>query len=354
MLYSKEGVIMGLKLYKSTLFVIGLLLLSVSITPMLKASALSDWTFNAATYNSVGIHGKGFYDVAISSDGKYMYSAAHSYGIYISDDYGQTWHKSNGTTTEEYVAITTSADGKYVYIAGNAHEIWKSSDFGETWTISTVAPLNNFGWGTVKTSDDGKDVIAGTEGQPNEGIYVSNDYGSTWNSESPATDGLYYATAVSGNGSYMLAPDSNGDVYISSDHGNTWTTSTAPNGLGYNGSSISTDGKYMVLAAVSNGIYYSSDYGVSWTKSSGTDTQSWYDISISGTGQYGVAVDYGGDIWTSKDYGVTWTDSTIGTDFQNKNFQGVVISQNGKYMMATIQDTDIIVGINSNVVLTPP
>jgi hypothetical protein len=86
-------------------------------------------------------------------------------------------------------------------------------------------------------------------------IWVSSDYGATWNAITAAGSRDWYDIKVSATGQYMAAVVNNGDIWASSDYGQTWVNQTEGTTLSnrdYSFIEISDDGKY-ILASIANG-----------------------------------------------------------------------------------------------------
>jgi photosystem II stability/assembly factor-like uncharacterized protein len=62
-------------------------------------------------------------------------------GIYLSTNYGQTWHRSDNapdfTGNSYYQAVAMNADGQYIGLAVVGGPIILSSDYGQTWRNCT-------------------------------------------------------------------------------------------------------------------------------------------------------------------------------------------------------------------------
>ena len=84
------------------------------------------------------------------------------------------------------------------------------------------------------------------------------------------------------DGKYQSAVVYNGYIYISDDYGATWDT--ADSVRLWVDIAVSSSGQYQVACVESGYIYTSDDYGASWTQRG--ISAAWISISISGTGQY--------------------------------------------------------------------
>jgi hypothetical protein len=195
----------------------------------------------------------------------------------------------------------------------------------------------------------------------NSGIYVSNNYGVTWNSSIIPSTQKFTAINISGNGQYMFASFDNnspsptvynatptsstyGYTYYSKDYGLSWTLSTtlsnyiyyggigggqyAPNAIFTIRSSYTGQ---TVLACQTSQIYMSNDYGISW--------YAWYTwndtpaVGMSFNGQY-VYNGAGMSGWSSN-YGKTYVNTTAYVDVFNAWSFG---QSNGSYPQSFSSD----------------
>ncbi len=106
-------------------------------------------------------------------------------GLYYSDNGGLTWHKAhaqlgagNGPWSSVY-AITQDVDG-FLYISANNGNVFRSMDKGDTWQqVSSLPGVSaDTPWSLVAHPMEPGVIYAGTFGN---GVFVSNDYGFTWN-----------------------------------------------------------------------------------------------------------------------------------------------------------------------------
>jgi len=113
--------------------------------------------------------------------------------------------------------LATSNDGQYILIdtyISNSASIARSSDYGQTWNYTRAVQRTDgdFQQPCASMSDDGK-YQSVSAGNPQFGVYVSNDYGVTWQ--------LMYNNFVingyckiSGNGEKALIVDTWGQAWL--------------------------------------------------------------------------------------------------------------------------------------------
>jgi photosystem II stability/assembly factor-like uncharacterized protein len=185
----------------------------------------------------------------------------------------------------------------------------------------TSAPTSS--WYSITSDSTGQFLAALSQ---NGGIYVSNNYGSTWTN----TLGLVHYSSSYGfkivsdtTGQYLAAATVGTSVYTSTNYGSTWTLSSSPNAL-----SMTSDSTGQFLAAVvdNGGIFTSNDYGSTWTATSAPSAH-WKDITSDSTGKYLAATssDVACPVHTSSDYGHSWTP-------RSRNFRYIASDSTGQFL----------------------
>ena len=149
----------------------------------------------AITDNSYNYRGSGFVNIAISSTGQYMTTAAQNasyWHIYNSTDYGSTFSiVSLSFPGTGFAAIGMTSDGitRYAVITG---KIYKSTDYGATWILN-YTNANITAGGKIRISDNGQYIVFMQNF--NNGMHYSNDSGATWSyNDLSAYSGNYFGT----------------------------------------------------------------------------------------------------------------------------------------------------------------
>ncbi|MEI6627414.1 MAG: LamG-like jellyroll fold domain-containing protein, partial [bacterium] len=261
------------------------------------------------------------------------------------------WNAFNNKLNSSYVSALT---GNYIpklfggsMANSSLYELAtsNSNDFS-IWT----AKLDNAQWQSISVSGDGRYQAAIYYNINDSRLYVSSDFGDSWNQSGPT--GIpwlnWYRVAVSNDGSFMLAIDSgNRKVYQSTDYGNTWViNANIPNIDWPSSLALSTDGQYQTVTEYSSfntTIYQSSDYGATWLSK---------NLTSDGSGQLkGVAMSLDGShqsavnntkAFYSTDYGSTWTNLGGGFDANS-----VAVSGNGQYQIISAGAGRILVSIDN-------
>jgi hypothetical protein len=236
-----------------------------------------------------------------------------------------------------WASIASSADGSRLVAAqaavigsepaGGGGFIYLSADSGDTWTQGS-APFTN--WAAVASSADGANLIAavgdfgtshGETWHRNGLIYISRDFGATWNpSSAPVT--RWTCVACSANGTNVVAASRFGSVYLSTNSGRDWLPANAPSDY-WQSVACSRDGSFIAVASSgwSSGlIFISTNYGNSWLKTT-APTNNWLSLACSADGakvfagagfSYAVAGNYS-PVYVSTNFGSTWQPSTSRT-----------------------------------------
>ena len=268
---------------------------SIQITTTIYYSSDYGNTWNP----SLGTSGLNFYAaVSISNTGQYGLALDGIYGIIYSYDYGASWTKVKGYSSQyfEWISISISGNGQYGIACSDGSNIYYSTDCGSDnkWFISNGSPSSAYWW-SVSNSSTGQYALACASlvGIADiVGIYYSSNYGQDWNLADNTTSQAWKSVSISSTGQYGLACASVGSIYYSSDFGHTWSPAANTSGQGWWSVSISRTGQYGLASINYNPSpgysYYSSDFGHTWTASSDQIGETCNSVSISDTGQYGL------------------------------------------------------------------
>ncbi len=343
------------------------------------------WTPVWSTYENSGFYG--WADVASNSDGTKLIAAMWNGKIHTSSDLGASWI-AQGSTTNYWSQISLSNDGSklsalanfgnnqsYVFVSedngvnmisrtssgqrywsslaasGDGNKIlatesygsvFLSGNFGSTWELATVS--NDRLWQSVTSSSNGNNLAA----VANDGsLYTSIDSGQSWTPRSSAGTRFWTAVASNHEGTKIAAVVGSGFIYTSSNSGASWTERSTPGERYWTAIASSSDGTklFATATAVSNpgGIFTSSDSGVTWTELQGAGNRNWTAIACSDDASKLFATDGGGEIYTSTDLGVTWTATSAvsyvtstGPLAGSNAWSGISSSSNGSVLAAVV------------------
>lgn len=153
--------------------------------------------------------------VSISSDGKYQ-TVVSFVSIYKSSDYGNTFktiNPLNFKTSGYGNQISISETGQYQLISSSnslTYGLWRSNDYGETWNgMNITNPWCKFG--AVCISKTSQYQCVSSLDDPNFNLYISQDYGITWNGYKTPNPCVYLS--ISSENNYIYAVCRNNIVY---------------------------------------------------------------------------------------------------------------------------------------------
>ena len=207
---------------------------------------------------------------------------------------------------------TNTDDGKYQTAVLYNGKVYVSSNYGETWNPKGI---NLYSSTSVSVSSNGKYQTLTALGI----IYVSSDYGETWNPKTTSTDWMYIS--ISSSGKYQTVFNVDGTIYTSSNYGETWNPKV--NIINLSCVSVSSSGKYQTAVVENGNIYISSNFGETWNPK--YYNKYWLGVSMSSNGQYQTACGYGA-VYISSDYGINWTPKLY-----INSYTGVSLSSSGQY-----------------------
>ena len=274
----------------------------------------------------IGVSATGQFMSCLTSKG-YTTNSANGTGItntpkfIYSVDYGNTWKTSTQPTTLYDIAcyygkMVTSSNGKYhFYISKNTNQadynrlIFLSSDYGATFnSIATLSGTNN----TATIIDscisyDGKYIFFLMSAGSNGYLYLSNDYGVNFSNIATnvfSTSIYPLSMCCSKNGKYIYIYSLNTSggttryIYYSTDYGSTFASkqinSTSHTQTAINSNSIMCSYSGDVIVILSNNA---ASYNEIWYSTNYSSTVTKSNISLSSSGNYYIAISANGQNW---------------------------------------------------------
>jgi hypothetical protein len=234
----------------------------------------------------------------ISSNGQYQALARSNFGsstsirlLYASSDFGVTWTQSSGLNSDSNgITNVTINDSNQPFIisrdwdrSGAAPYLQRLNSISQVGGFFNVSGAGSGGdWSGLDTSSSGQYVSA----VDNYGgiIWVSNDYISSFTSYTGIT-GLTTESRLkmSQSGQYQIVNIYNGYLYMSTDFGVTWNPLTGAGIKNWIDVAVSPYGdKLFAIASGSDYVYRSNDFGSTWSAVTSAGTKYWYRLCVGG------------------------------------------------------------------------
>lgn len=301
--------------------------------------------------------------VAMSGNGKYIYTIDQIGNIYISDTFGESFSSTAKTTkydiykNKSFLSIDMSADGKVQSSFDFSGNIYVSTDTGVTWNdpinISNLIDSNYLPV-KIKLSATGQIQYIIVLGNSTSYLLSSTDFGKTWGILYHSPDNEFIGLSTSASGQHITIGCFIGGVLVSHDYGETFKQIQVGENLEYQpiiDVSMSASGEYQAIVTLVSDFfdgvsitYVSSNFGTTWqVKTTDISTVTIGSaISISDSGQYQSCVGFNqetfkGYVSISSNYGQTF--STTLFPYQNELYHGettlfpisISVSGSGKY-----------------------
>lgn len=218
-----------------------------------------------------------------------------------------------------YSSNRLGVSGKHILVADSNGYLRYSNDYGKTWKVLESAGKNY--WRSVAISIDGKYQTAVNT---NTGyVYRSDDFGETWMKVTALGERVYKHVAMSSDGQIQVVVTNNGYFIRSYKYGESWNIRWMGD-INIQSAAVSDDGTYITIVAVNLGIQRWD--GSRWTSTGRSMELPWNDIAMSANGKYQTAV-ADNIAFRSEDYGASWTEIL---DLKDIRWNAASISADGK------------------------
>ena len=245
--------------------------------------------------------------------------------LHISKDGGQNWITRLNDIKRRWTAVALSDDGVIQIACIGGGQVYISKDAGDIWNIIEDPLLfnENRSWTDADISKDGTYMtLVATSKEKSIGgdyIYISNSKGDkgSWN-QMPFKNN-WNSIAISEDGRYQTAIAMGSKIYMSYDFGQTWNVRSEVDSLLWYNVKMSKDGEYQTAIAYNDGIYTFKDENYDGVKDNVKEwllrtsiIRNWCALAISGDGKKQIAFIFKSNIYyISEDYGNTWKSRKI-------------------------------------------
>lgn len=324
-----------------------------------------------------------FSTVAVSrTTGQYMLAGNTNIGnpftegtLFRSTNYGANWELVSALGYWNKVAI--SDNGQYMLAVEYYGRAYKSSDYGANWTAINNFPfpdipnpacplpaLQTLNFRGAALSSDGQHQVISTA-PTNYGtctifgsnfnfsystVFVSNDYGATWDARQNILNGSYFyfydAVAISANGQTILLTTNisgqSGSIRRSTNAGVNWSSIASSFAIGFLVDvAILADGSQAIAARYSNDyepyLISSSDGGATWANVTGGGSNAqkqWQRVAINFNGAADAYALPNTNSLIKDKYRVPFLNTVIlNTPLGQKYWKSVANSNNGQYVL---------------------
>ncbi len=224
-----------------------------------------------------------------------------SSGVFRSSDNGLTWMPlDSGLTCTNISSLATNGEDLYAGTYSDSGGVFRWVRESGKWSLTTLASRQIYtiaasGTYTLAGGPSGSDYTGG--------LFLSTNQGSSWTQSINRGSSGISSLVISGNDVYATDLNDQG-IFVSTDHGSTWNSQ-------YGGSCIAVMGNSIFVGAFyRDGGYRSTDNGATWSyigNSPLPETSTLFPI-----GSSLIAAGEHGGVFTSYDAGLTWTEVDSG------------------------------------------
>lgn len=224
-------------------------------------------------------------------------------GLFRTTDDGQTWRITTGWRQTEVQDVAVATTEPELVLTGTPYGIFRSEDRGDTWEETSTGLESKFVSSVRFDRTDATVAMAGTE----SGAMRSGDAGRTWTSTDLREPVLSLRQHPSRPEVWIAALQNRG-VAVSTDGGASWSTSPALDGKTMYEAEFGTGTDEIWAGGWGIGVWYSPDLGNSWVeRSNGLSDKNIHSLAISRSNPGRLwAGSMGGGLFRSDDAGKTW------------------------------------------------
>lgn len=248
-------------------------------------------------------------------------AGTHGSNLFNTSDAGNSWiQKSVGTV--EIRAITSI--GRSVLVGTDMLGLFLSNDYGETYAARNTGLTSKWIHSILITNRLTGEIFAGSG---EEGLFFTNNGGTSWTArDTGITSGNI--RDIAGNNPELFTATGDAGVFYSSDYGLNWSSATSGIPTGRTSCLLLKD-SLLFAGTCDKGLYVSSDKGVSWSPANNglndslyiTCLKSYNNIVLAGTKPDGIFISFdNGNMWKEFNSGLT-----------NKNIASIEIFDGNLY-----------------------
>jgi len=336
-------------------------------------SSFESKTFTLSTGGNISAPSTKWWDIAVSSSGKYILISTYSSnsGCYYSKDYGLTWAQVGGIVpTYNYNSVAMSANGQYMMFAPStsSNTLYVQNNTPGT-TGSTVATylssdnISGAGFASCAISADGEYFVALSSTTSSSNVYIVQPTKTTLTNRYSYRSNPIKLLNIQGSVNPISLLDnsvmfSNQPAILLSAFGQSWSQLDGFSMMSAENIFTSAIGQYILINSANYGtgqLSLSNNYASTFTYFSPSNLyQNWSDYVCSANGQYQTAIIDGGftittpyasviadnsfnsgNIYISNDFGATFRPSVVRANTPMA-WTSVSVSANGQYQTGTV------------------
>ena len=255
------------------------------------------------------------------SDERLVLAGTEAHGLLRSTDGGNTWQSPPDLSTG---GVTALAYGNNVVAAATQNGIALSHDLGATWHFAKNGPVEP----ALSLAFHGEVLLVGLH---RAGVARSVDDGATWRSANEGLSARLDTELSLSGGSTVFVGGLEDGVRVSRDSGSSWN-STLPESAVY---SLAASGDEL-WAAASTGLLVSRDDGLTWQESTSDSVPA--RVVAVGDGTVLTALETG-TLLLSRDDGASWRE--LHTPAEGASVSALAIAPDKTFLAATTTPTEV-------------
>ena len=270
------------------------------------------------------------------------YSGGSTAGISVNTNSGTGSWMTTTFSNIKLINITCNPTGSVILVF-SSQGIYISTNYGTTWNLSSIPIFSLINWGGVSISSDlTRLVYCGGAVTYANNIYTlicSNISSVPINTLSITAN--WQAICSNLYGTVLAACIYGSGIYTSTNTGLLWTNSSAPS-LNWTAICCDISGINITASTNGSGIYTSTNGGQTWSQTS-APTLNWSSICNNNTGQTIIACSNGSGIYISINRGQTWSQ----TSAPSANWTSIACNYTASIITACINNGTIWLSTNS-------